>query len=120
MVARRPALAAMRQGKPPRFTLNAVVDPSLVIDKKRAEEGVKIYDASFCWMCHGQRVESSGSIAPDLRESRRALSWEAFRAVLHEGTLAGAGTPKFDDFSDEDTRDLYIYIRQRARGSVVN
>jgi hypothetical protein len=44
-----------------------------------------------------------------------AMNWQAFRAVLHEGQLAAAGMPKYDDLSDEDLRALFMYIRQRAR-----
>lgn len=105
---------------PPRFTLNIVDDPTLSIDAAQAKKGVAIYNASKCWMCHGSDVESNGSIAPDLRESRLAMNWEAFRTVLRDGQLASAGMPKFDDLSDKQMRAIYMYIRKRARESTVH
>jgi len=108
---------ALPVGQPPRFTVNPADDPALSIDAKQASQGANAYSANFCSMCHGERLESTGSIAPDLRESRLALNWQAFRSVLHDGTLASAGMPKFDDLSDSDMHAIYMYIRQRARES---
>lgn len=101
-------------GKPPRFDVNAVDDPDFVIDAGQAAEGAKLYQ-STCFGCHGAKLESTGSIAPDLRESVLAMNWEAFRAVLHEGLLAPAGMPKYDELKDEDMRAIFMYIRQHAR-----
>jgi quinohemoprotein ethanol dehydrogenase len=103
---------------PPRFKLNAVDDSALAIDAQQAADGAKVYAESFCAMCHGDDLGSVGSIAPDLRESRLALNWQAFRDMLHEGSLVSAGMPKFDDLSDVDMRALYMYIRQHARESI--
>jgi quinohemoprotein ethanol dehydrogenase len=105
-------------GQPPRFSVKAINDPSIVIDAKQAEAGAAVYRNSYCFICHGGKVEDSGSIAPDLRESRLALNFEALKAVLHEGKLADFGMPKFDDLTDEDVRALHMYIRQRAREAV--
>jgi len=57
-------------------------------------------------------------MSPDLRESQLALSWEAFRAVVHEGALAPLGMPQFQEISDEELRSIYMYIRQEARQTV--
>lgn len=103
--------------RPPRFTLNVVDDPVLTIDLRQANEGAKVYTANFCGMCHGPNLESNGSIAPDLRESYLAMNWQAFRAVLRYGTLTSAGMPKFDDLTASEMREIYMYIRQRARES---
>jgi hypothetical protein len=65
--------------------------------------------------CHGDEVNDTGSFAPDLRESVLATNLEAFESVLHQGTRAALGMPKFDDLSDEELRAIYMYIRQRAR-----
>jgi quinohemoprotein ethanol dehydrogenase len=102
-------------GKPPRFSVATVDDPSIVLDVPLATQGAKAYDTNYCWLCHGTNLENSGSIAPDLRESHLALNWEAFRTVLNQGSLAAAGMPKFNDLSEQDMRALYTYIRQRAR-----
>jgi len=108
---------SLPRGMPPRFTVNAVDDPTLSLDMRQASKGTDIYNnvEVFCVRCHGVNVESRGSIAPDLRESRLALNWQAFRAVLRDGTLTSAGMPKFDDLSDDDMRAIYMYIRVRAR-----
>jgi quinohemoprotein ethanol dehydrogenase len=100
--------------KPPRFEAGAIDDPKLVIDTEAAGEGLKLYH-STCVLCHGTNAESTGSIAPDLRESTLALSWDAFRSVLRDGTLAAGGMPKYDDLTDQDLRALFFYVRQRAR-----
>jgi quinohemoprotein ethanol dehydrogenase len=99
---------------PPRFDVRAVDDPGLVIDAKEASTGAELFNTT-CAPCHGGDVQSTGSDAPDLRESRLALSWPSFRAVLHKGLLAGAGMPKYDDLTDQDLHALFVYIRARAR-----
>jgi len=96
---------------PPRFTVNAVDDAALVIDTKAAQQGAEIYN-STCSFCHG---EFRSAIAPDLRESRIALTWPAFRAVLREGSLAANGMPKYDDLTEDDMRAVYMYVREQAR-----
>jgi quinohemoprotein ethanol dehydrogenase len=102
-------------GQPPRFFVKAVDDLAMVIDAKQAEAGAAVFDSNRCGLCHGRYMEDSGSIAPDLRESRLAMNFDAFKAVLHEGVLADLGMPQFDELSEEDLRALNAYIRQRAR-----
>jgi quinohemoprotein ethanol dehydrogenase len=99
---------------PPRFTVHAVDDPALQIDARQAAEGSRLYHFS-CSSCHGGQLQSTGSIAPDLRESVLALNWPSFRSVLHDGLLASAGMPKYDELSDEDLRSIYLYVRQGSR-----
>jgi len=106
------------RSKPPRFTVNAVDDATIAIDAQQSAQGGRVYASNFCILCHGVNLEADGSIAPDLRESKLALNWDAFKAVLHDGLLVGAGMPKYDDLSEQDLRALYMYIRQRARESV--
>jgi quinohemoprotein ethanol dehydrogenase len=107
--------ATLPAGKPPRFTLSPVDDPKIAVDRSLATRGAAVYNDNYCFLCHGANLENSGSIAPDLRESHLALSWPAFRTVVNEGTLSAAGMPKFDELSEQDTRALYVYIRQGAR-----
>jgi quinohemoprotein ethanol dehydrogenase len=104
-------------GKPPRFSVNAVDDPSLIIDKRQAAEGAAIYGA--CGSCHGPNLKDIGGFAPDLRESVLATRWDAFEAVVHEGALLDFGMPKFDDLSEEEVRALYMYIRLVARTEAI-
>jgi quinohemoprotein ethanol dehydrogenase len=113
------AFALDRQGAlpataPPRFTVHAVDDPAVQIDTEQAAEGSRLYHFS-CSSCHGNLLQSTGSIAPDLRESTLALNWPSFRSVLHDGLLASAGMPKYDEFSEEDLRSIYLYVRQGSR-----
>jgi hypothetical protein len=35
--------------------------------------------------------------------------------VLHEGSLAAAGMPQFDDLTEPEMRSIFMYIRQQAR-----
>jgi quinohemoprotein ethanol dehydrogenase len=86
----------------------------LVIDPKHAVQGEQLYN-STCFLCHGANALGTGSIAPDLRESVLALRWDAFRSVLHEGVLAAKGMPKYDELAEDDIRNIFLYIRQRAR-----
>jgi quinohemoprotein ethanol dehydrogenase len=100
---------------PLRFTVNAVDDPSIVIDVKQAEAGATSYNSHRCFSCHGGALKNYASVAPDLRESRVALNWDAFRSVVHDGALASLGMPQFSDITDQDLRAIYLYIRQQAR-----
>jgi quinohemoprotein ethanol dehydrogenase len=101
---------------PPRYAVHAVDDAAIVVDSKLAAEGFRLFH-STCAGCHGVQLESTGSIAPDLRESRLAMDWASFRSVVHDGLLSSADMPKYDDLSEQDLRGLYMYIRQRARES---
>jgi quinohemoprotein ethanol dehydrogenase len=106
--------AALPPTGPPRFTVHAVDDPAVQIDAVQAAEGSRLYHFS-CSSCHGSQLRSTGSIAPDLRESTLALNWPSFRSILHEGLLASGGMPKYDELSDEDLHSIYLYVRQGSR-----
>jgi quinohemoprotein ethanol dehydrogenase len=106
--------AALPPGGPPRYRVNAVDDPTLVIDAKQAARGLELVEM-HCSYCHGDELKNTGSFAPDLRESPLAVNWEAFKSVLHDGSRAPLGMPKFDDLNDGELRAIYMYIRQRAR-----
>ncbi|MFL6603914.1 MAG: PQQ-binding-like beta-propeller repeat protein [Steroidobacteraceae bacterium] len=99
----------------PRFDVHAVDDSSITIDEKEAASGAKVYQSHLCFECHGSELENFTSMSPDLRESRLALSWDAFHTVVHDGALAPLGMPKFQEIGDEDLRAVYMYIRQQAR-----
>jgi quinohemoprotein ethanol dehydrogenase len=102
---------------PPRFALHAVDNPTLTIDSKLAADGEKIYNSS-CFLCHGAHLESTGSIAPDLRESTLALNRDSFTTVVRDGALAAAGMPKYAELSETDLNALYMYVRRTARDSL--
>jgi quinohemoprotein ethanol dehydrogenase len=102
---------------PPRFNLRVVDVPSVVIDDELAYKGAGLYLEHRCGNCHGWDLENYASIAPDLRESRLAVSYEAFKSVLIDGALAAAGMPKFDHMSEDEMRAIHMFIRQRARSA---
>jgi quinohemoprotein ethanol dehydrogenase len=100
------------------FTINAVDDPKFVIDKTRLAAGQAVY--GNCVGCHGLGLRSMGAPAPDLRESGIALDFTAFKSLLHEGTLAPNGMPKFTELTDTQIRDVQMYIRNGAREVIRN
>ncbi len=106
---------ALPPGNPPRFTVNAIDDPAIVINAGQAAAGAKLFPR--CAVCHGIYFENIGAFARDLRESTLALPWEVFRAVVRDGVLMPLGMPRYgdNDISDDDLRDLYQYVRARAR-----
>jgi quinohemoprotein ethanol dehydrogenase len=96
------------------YVVHALDDPALAIDPDKAAAGLMVYHSN-CAYCHGRLLESAGTPAPDLRESALALEWESFRAVVHDGALLPKLMPKFAELSDEQLRDVYLYIRSGAR-----
>jgi hypothetical protein len=50
-----------------------------------------------------------------LREAGAAVDFDSFSELLRSGALAINGMPKYDDYSPEEIRDLYMYIRAAAR-----
>jgi quinohemoprotein ethanol dehydrogenase len=99
---------------PADFAVHAVDDRSLVIDPDQARVGLIAYQGN-CAYCHGRLLQSPGAPAPDLRESAIALNWTSFHATLKEGTLLPKLMPNFGQMSEQQMRDIYIYIRAGAR-----
>ena len=97
----------------PDRVLRPVDDPEIEIDPADAQAGERIY--LICSYCHGRNLQATGSPAPDLRESRLALSEEAMWTVLNEGTLLSRGMPRYQHLSREQVRQLHAYIRSGAR-----
>lgn len=90
-----------------------VDDPALKIDTSLAKAGGQLFN-SGCQSCHGYSAVAGG-LAPDLRASQLALSPDRFRAVLKDGLLEQRGMPKYNDLTDREVKELYMYIRHRAR-----
>jgi len=100
---------------PPRDNSVAPVDdPKLALDEEAVVRGAKLY-GNGCAMCHGLRASSIGVPAPDLREASTAVDLNSFSELLRTNALAINGMPKYDDYSPEEIRDLYMYIRAAAR-----
>jgi quinohemoprotein ethanol dehydrogenase len=99
---------------PRRFEMKPMDDQKLVIDIAAATTGAALYGSKGCSICHGDNVKSDGNPAPDLQESRVALDYQAFVAFLRSGAAAQNGMPQFD-FSDDEARSIFMYIRLAAR-----
>jgi quinohemoprotein ethanol dehydrogenase len=101
---------------PPSGPVVPVDDQKLTIDNDAATRGDPLFNSN-CQLCHGFGA-IAGGVAPDLRASTLALSFDAFRAVVKEGLLESRGMPRFAELEDEELRSLYWYIRKRARSDL--
>ena len=100
---------------PPRdLTVRALDDPALQIDPPQAKAGLAVYQGN-CAYCHGRLLVSAGGPAPDLRESPIALHWASFRAVVKDGALLNKLMPRFQELSDDQLQEVYMYIRSGSR-----
>jgi quinohemoprotein ethanol dehydrogenase len=106
--------ASLPPTAPRDFTVHALDDPKLEIDAAAARAGSTLYQGN-CAYCHGRLLVSPGAPGPDLRESAIALNWDSFHVVVKDGTLVPKLMPKFDELSEEQLRDLFMYIRTGAR-----
>jgi quinohemoprotein ethanol dehydrogenase len=108
--------AQLPASPPPDFKVHAVDDPKLVIDPKDVVAGRAL--SIQCAACHGVGFYATGTPAPDLRESQLALDPKSFRQVVKDGALLSQGMPQFQNLSDEQLRQIWVYIRQRARDAM--
>jgi quinohemoprotein ethanol dehydrogenase len=106
--------AVLAPTPPPDMKVHAVDDPSIQISDADVAPGRALFNV-ICVACHGLNLGSTGSPAPDLRESGVALHHETLAAVLHEGTLLSRGMPRFETLTPEQIRQLHAYIRAGAR-----
>jgi len=104
---------------PPPPPMVAPDDPSYVPNPAQEQQGAAQFASAACFVCHGQNAANSGA-APDLRLSPYPSDRDAFHAVVREGALIGAGMPRFDDLSSEQTEAIRQYLRARARSLDVN
>lgn len=107
--------AKLPETAPRDFTVQAVDDPKLVIDTAAALRGAGVYAAKNCIVCHGANGVSPGSPAPDLRESGIAFDKAGFAQFLKAGSASALGMPAYPEITAQETDDLYMYIRARAR-----
>ncbi len=87
--------------------------PEFVIDQSVVKQGSELFN-STCQACHGYSVVAGG-MAPDLRASYIAANMDSFDKVVREGALEARGMPKYADLNDAEVKQLYHYIRHRAR-----
>ncbi|MCB2051475.1 MAG: PQQ-dependent dehydrogenase, methanol/ethanol family [Novosphingobium sp.] len=102
---------------PPTKEVQPFENPDFKIDQAAAKRGTDLWIRN-CSICHNP---GSGTANwPDLRESPAAHDYDTLRAIVKEGALAQNGMAKFDEFTDEDIRDLqnaiYFYSRKAASG----
>jgi quinohemoprotein ethanol dehydrogenase len=95
------------------MTLTPVDDPALVLDEASITKGRAL--GVMCIACHGINLKGAGAPAPDLRESAIALSEDDLWNVLHEGSLAPRGMPKFSILTRGQVHNIWSYIRATAR-----
>ena len=98
----------------PDYSVHPVTNPALTLDPAAAARGERLWNHT-CLLCHGYAGAGAGMIAPDLRESRSAHDFASLRSILHDGSLAAGGMPQFDERSDEEIRDLQMYIEKISR-----
>jgi quinohemoprotein ethanol dehydrogenase len=103
---------ALPPSAPPDRTVHAVDDPAVTLNEADVAAGAKA--GAICSLCHGPALQA-GSLAPDLRESHLALDFENLWAVLHDGSLAQNGMPRFDNLTRDQVRQIQSYIRAKAR-----
>ncbi len=109
--------ASLPSTAPRDYTINPIDDPSLRIDQAAVARGERLYSTKACIVCHGFNAKSSGAPGPDLRESGIATDPVALSQLLRGGALAQYGMPRFEEITDAQVRDLYMYIRAAARSA---
>jgi quinohemoprotein ethanol dehydrogenase len=97
----------------PDMKVHAVDDPSLVLNEADVQTGKQL--TVQCAACHGIALQATGTPGPDLRESGIALRLDTLTQLLRSGALMEHGMPKFDKLTDEQIRQIYAYIRAKAR-----
>ena len=100
----------------PDFSVHPIDEPSLAIDAQASARGENLWNHT-CLLCHGVAGIGAGSIAPDLRESVAAHDFQALRSIMKDGSLVAGGMPKFDDRTDDEVRDVQMYIRTISRAA---
>jgi quinohemoprotein ethanol dehydrogenase len=98
---------------PPDFTVHALDDPTLKLNEADVTAGRAL--SVQCAACHGVGLQSTGTPGPDLRESAIALKLDSFTTLLRSGALLEQGMPRFQQLTDDQIRELYAYVRAKAR-----
>jgi len=98
---------------PPDFTVHALDDPNFKLDEADVTAGRAL--SVQCAACHGVGLQATGTPGPDLRESAIALKLDSFTTLLRSGALLEQGMPRFQQLTDDQIRELYAYVRAKAR-----
>lgn len=108
--------ATLAPSAAPDYSVKPVVNPKLDLNAESVARGEHLWNHT-CSLCHGAAGAGAGTIAPDLRESPAAHDFATLRTILKEGTLAPGGMPQFDERTDEEIRDLQMYIEKVSRAA---
>ncbi|HEV2598866.1 PQQ-binding-like beta-propeller repeat protein [Sphingopyxis sp.] len=76
-------------------------------------QGMGLYNAAGCEVCHGLGMVNGGGTAPDLHrtdEARHGL----FKEIVRDGLLNQTGMPRFSYLSDDDLQALQAYMINNA------
>jgi quinohemoprotein ethanol dehydrogenase len=98
---------------PPDFTVHALDDPAFKLNEADVSAGRAL--SIQCAACHGVGLQATGTPGPDLRESAIALKLDSFTTLLKSGALLEQGMPRFQQLTDDQIRQLYAYVRAKAR-----
>jgi quinohemoprotein ethanol dehydrogenase len=104
---------ALPPKSPPDFTVHALDDPKLELNEADITAGRAL--SVQCAACHGVGLQATGTPGPDLRESAIALKLGTFTTLLKSGALLEQGMPRFQQLTDDQIRQLYAYVRAKAR-----
>jgi quinohemoprotein ethanol dehydrogenase len=104
--------ASLPPSAPPDKQVHALDDPKVVLDEADVAAGRALM--LRCASCHGAGFQSAGAPGPDLRESATALDLTSFTQTVHQGR-PDRGMPAFPQLSDTEIRQIWSYIRARAR-----
>src|SRR5262245_9208398 len=104
--------AAKLPPTPPPTFARPLDAPEFTLDDALVQQGINQW--ARCVLCHGPGAVAGGT-APDLRASGIPLNAEAFKAIVHGGSLELKGMPKFAELTDQELESLRHYIRYRAR-----
>jgi len=96
--------------------LTAATSADYHADEAASKRGEKTYNL-YCAVCHGVGVVAGGH-APDLRSSFAPTAEAPFKSIVQGGSLVANGMPRFEEFTDEQTRDLRQFIETQAHAAV--
>jgi len=96
----------------PDFSVKPIDNPSEKIDEVRAARGIDLW-ARNCAVCHSLGAGTANW--PDLRESPLAHDYDTLHTILRDGSLSPLGMPQFDEFSDDQIRDINMAVKLMSR-----
>lgn len=87
--------------------------PKIEVSKATLQSGANLYNSGSCWLCHGDRADSIGGSAPDLRRSPIIKSKDAWFRVVVKGALKDGGMLG-QDFSSDDAEAIRAFVVEQA------